>query len=52
LAEGLSLLRRIDTGESDSVLLTAAVEQRDRIAVSNRYPALEDFGRGGETPAS
>jgi hypothetical protein len=39
LTEWLSLLGRVDTGEADLVLLLVAVEQGDRVAVSDTHDA-------------
>jgi hypothetical protein len=44
LAEWLCFLRRVDPCKADPVLLPIAVEQRDRVTVSNaHHPAFEPY---------
>jgi hypothetical protein len=45
----LGLLGRVDPSKADLVLLPIAVEQRDRVAVSDsHHPALDNFTPDGE----
>ena len=52
LAEGLTLLRRVDAGEADLVLALVAIQHRDRVAVADAYdPPGNDPGVAGEGDA-
>jgi hypothetical protein len=51
LTERLGLLRRVDAGKADPVLLPVAVEQGDCVAISNEHhAALEKLRPNGRAP--